>query len=128
MKITKLDHLVLTVQDIDATCHFYGDILGMDVITFDNDRRALHFGDQKINLHLKGHEFEPKADHPTMGSADFCLISSTKLDLIIDELNSHGIPIEQGPIDKHGALGPMRSIYVRDPDKNLVEISNYQNT
>ena len=126
MKINSLDHLVLTVANIEATCQFYRDILGMQVISFNGGRKALRFGDQKINLHQKGHEYEPKAKFPTPGSADLCLISTTPLEEVIAELKSADISIEEGPIAKHGALGDIKSVYVRDPDFNLIEISNYK--
>ena len=116
MKIEKLDHLVLNVKDIPTTCRFYSEVLGMKVITFDDTRKALSFGQQKINLHQKGHEYEPKALYPTPGSADLCLVTKTPLTEVI----------EQGPIEKHGALGKIISIYLRDSDQNLIEISNYQ--
>lgn len=126
MKIKSLDHLVLTVKDIERTCQFYADILGMEVITFDDHRKALRFGQQKINLHQKGHEYEPKALYPTPGSADLCLITETPLTEVISQLHEQNVPIEQGPLDKHGALGPIESIYLRDPDMNLIELSNYK--
>lgn len=125
MKIQSLDHLVLTVADIERTCQFYSEILGMEVITFNHNRKALRFGDQKINLHQLGHEFEPKAKFPTPGSADLCLLTQTPLAEVISELDTKQIAIEQGPIAKHGALGALQSVYLRDPDQNLIEISNY---
>lgn len=125
MKIKNLDHLVLTVEDLDKTCQFYSEILGMEVVSFNGNRKALKFGQQKINLHQKGHEFEPKAQVPTPGSADLCLIAETNLNEVIQQLNQKQVPIEQGPLVKHGALGEMTSIYLRDPDQNLIEISNY---
>ncbi|ALB28837.1 VOC family protein [Companilactobacillus heilongjiangensis] len=126
MQIKSLDHLVLTVADIEATCQFYSTILGMQVISFDQGRKALHFGNKKINLHQKGHEYEPKAKYPTPGSADLCLIAETPLDSVIEELKQNNISIEQGPIAKHGALGDIESVYLHDPDQNLIEISNYK--
>ena len=124
MKIKSIDHLVLTVSDIAQTCRFYSQILGMEEITFSNDRKALKFGSQKINLHLKGHEYEPKARQPTTGSADICLIVETSLHEVINLLKKYGIRIEDGPIERTGAQGPIISIYIRDPDGNLLELSN----
>ena len=124
MNITQLDHLVLTVIDIDATCLFYADHLGMEVITFGNNRKALRIGNQKINLHQLGYEFEPKAARPTSGSADLCFLSDTPLEQIITELQQAGIAILEGPVQRTGASGPINSIYLRDPDDNLLEISN----
>ncbi|MGD8189376.1 VOC family protein [Brevibacillus ginsengisoli] len=125
MKITRLDHFVLTVADIDATCRFYCELLGMEIITFGSGRRALHFGEQKINLHEKGKEFEPKANQPTPGSADLCFITETPLLEVIEQITEYGIPIEEGPVKRTGALGPIESVYLRDLDQNLIEISNY---
>lgn len=124
MRIARIDHLVLTVASIEATCAFYSDVLGMEVVTFAGGRRALSFGAQKINLHEVGREFEPKAARPTAGSGDFCLIADTPLDEVIAELKARGITIEEGPVSRTGATGPIRSVYVRDPDDNLVEIAN----
>ncbi|KAN0006561.1 hypothetical protein ACTFIU_003274 [Dictyostelium citrinum] len=129
MLIDRLDHLVLTVSDIEKTCNFYENILGMKVITFgkDNDRKALTFGNQKINLHKKGAEFEPKAHLPTAGSADLCFITITPLHEVITELFEKNITIEEGPCERTGALSkPILSVYIRDPDQNLIEISNYK--
>jgi catechol 2,3-dioxygenase-like lactoylglutathione lyase family enzyme len=125
MHIDRLDHLVLTVADLDATVAFYTRVLNMEAVTFGAGRTALTFGRNKINLHLAGHEFEPKADRPTPGSGDFCLITDDPLDQVIAELTAHGVPIELGPVERIGALGPMNSVYFRDPDQNLVEISHY---
>ena len=122
--IDHLDHLVLTVANIDATVAFYTSALGMELVTFDG-RKALRFGEQKINLHLAGNEFEPKAAHPTPGSADLCFITKTSLEGVISHLISKGYVIELGPVERTGAVGRMRSIYLRDPDSNLIEISNY---
>ena len=125
MRIERLDHLVLTVADIARTCAFYRDVLGFRVETFGAGRTALVFGRQKINLHLAGREFEPKALRPTPGSADLCLIATTPLADVIAELGHAGVAIEEGPVDRTGACGPIRSVYLRDPDRNLIEISNY---
>ncbi|MDH2498742.1 MULTISPECIES: VOC family protein [Acinetobacter] len=125
MKITHLDHLVLTVEDVHKTCEFYKTILNFEVITFKEDRKALKFGNQKINLHKSGNEFEPKALLPTKGSADLCFISETPLTEVILHLSKNKIVIEEGPIERTGAIGGILSIYIRDPDENLIEISNY---
>ncbi|HIV70044.1 MAG TPA: VOC family protein [Candidatus Aquabacterium excrementipullorum] len=124
MRIDHLDHLVLTVADIDRSCAFYQRVLGMDVVTFKGGRKALSFGQQKINLHAHGREFEPKALAPTPGSADLCFIAATPLDDVIAELGTLGVPIEEGPVERTGATGPILSVYIRDPDHNLIEISN----
>ena len=125
MRIDRLDHLVLTVADLDATIDFYAGVLGMEAVTFRGGRRALTFGNSKINLHPAGREYEPKAASPTPGSADLCLITDTPLDLVIAELGRHGVPIEEGPVERTGATGSITSVYVRDPDQNLVELSTY---
>jgi catechol 2,3-dioxygenase-like lactoylglutathione lyase family enzyme len=122
--IDHLDHLVLTVADLDATVAFYTSVLGMELVTF-RDRKALRFGEQKINLHQAGKEFEPKAEHPTPGSGDLCFITKTPLEDVISHLKASRCAIELGPVDRAGAVGGMRSIYIRDPDLNLIEISNY---
>lgn len=123
--IDRLDHLVLTVADIEKTCAFYRAVLGCDVITFGDNRKALTFGAQKINLHQVGREFEPKAAFPTPGSADLCLISATPLPQVIQHLNALNIPIEDGPVSRTGATGAIESVYIRDPDDNLIEVSTY---
>lgn len=125
MRIERLDHLVLTVRDIAATCEFYARVLGMEVVTFGEGRRALAFGQQKFNLHEAGREFEPKADRPTPGSADLCLITQEPLDAVIAHLAACDVPILEGPVRRTGALGPITSVYFRDPDANLIEVSNY---
>lgn len=125
MKIDRLDHLVLTVRDVDASCAFYSRVLGMDVVTFAGGRKALAFGAQKINLHQAGREFEPKADLPTPGSADLCLISAVPLEEAIAHLVASGVTIVEGPVVRTGATGPIRSVYFRDPDRNLIEVSSY---
>jgi catechol 2,3-dioxygenase-like lactoylglutathione lyase family enzyme len=125
MQIDRIDHFVLTVRDIEATCEFYTRVLGMQVVTFAGGRKALQFGRQKINLHQAGKEFEPKAISPTAGSGDFCLITQTPLEEVIAHIRSCGVEIVEGPVPKTGAIGTLNSVYVRDPDGNLVEISNY---
>lgn len=124
MNVSQLDHLVLTVADIDATCDFYARALGLQRVSFGEGRNALVFGEQKINLHAYGHEFEPKAQRPTPGSADLCFLSDTPLEQIIESLKAESVAIVEGPVDRTGATGPIRSIYVRDPDGNLIEIAN----
>lgn len=125
MHVNRLDHLVLTVADIDKTIDFYTRVLGMRDITFGAGRRALAFGTSKINLHLAGHELEPKAARPTPGSADLCLIVEDSPEEILAQLRTAGVPVEEGPVDRTGATGPIRSIYLRDPDANLIELSSY---
>ena len=125
MKIERIDHLVLTVRDIAATCAFYERVLGMEVITFQGDRKALGFGGQKINLHQAGKEVDPKAIHPTPGSGDLCLIASTPLETVIAHLTECQVEIIAGPGPASGATGWIESVYIRDPDGNLLEISNY---
>ncbi|ESK56125.1 MAG: VOC family protein [Acinetobacter sp.] len=128
MKISHLDHLVLTVADIEISCQFYQSALNFEVITFGENRKALQFGSQKINLHQVGKEFEPKAFRPTSGSADLCFIAETPLKDVIAHLHALNIEIVEGPIERTGAIGKILSIYLRDPDQNLIEISNYLNT
>jgi catechol 2,3-dioxygenase-like lactoylglutathione lyase family enzyme len=125
MQILRLDHIVRTVTDIEATCRFYQQVLGMEVVTFAGGRKALNFAQQKINLHQRGNEFEPKAYSPTPGSADICLIAATPLSEVIDHLRLCGVPILEGPVARTGAIGPITSVYFRDPDNNLIEGANY---
>ncbi len=124
MNINRIDHIVLTVRDIGRTCEFYSRVLGMEVVTFGDGRTALRFGQQKINLHEAGKEFEPKALHPTPGSGDLCFITDLPLERVINHTRACGAHIIEGPVRRTGALGPIESIYVRDPDGNLIEISN----
>lgn len=128
MKISHLDHLVLTVADIEISCQFYQSALNFEVITFGENRKALQFRHQKINLHQVGKEFEPKAYHPTAGSADLCFIAETPLEEVIKHLQQLNIKIVEGPIQRTGAVGKIVSVYLRDPDQNWIEISNYLNT
>ncbi|HXS64286.1 MAG TPA: VOC family protein [Streptosporangiaceae bacterium] len=127
MRVSRLDHLVLTVASIDATVSFYTQILGMTPVTFGAGRTALTFGTSKINLHEAGREFEPKALRPTPGSADLCFIVDEDIRDLVTELADAGIEIEAGPVERTGALGPILSCYLRDPDQNLIELSNYPN-
>jgi catechol 2,3-dioxygenase-like lactoylglutathione lyase family enzyme len=121
--IDHLDHLVLTTADEAACVRFYVDILGMRLETFGEGRKAFVFGSQKINLHVKGREFEPKAHLPVPGALDLCFIASVPLDQVIARLRKRKVPIEQGPVMRTGATSRIRSIYLRDPDLNLIEIS-----
>ena len=125
MHIDRIDHLVLTVDDVERTIVFYVDVLGMTEVTFGSGRKALTFGSSKINLHQRGREFEPKAANPTPGSADLCLIADDPLELVAADLAASGVAIEEGPVERTGARGPITSLYVRDPDRNLIELSNY---
>jgi catechol 2,3-dioxygenase-like lactoylglutathione lyase family enzyme len=123
--IDRIDHIVLTVFDLERTLDFYSRVLGMEPVTFAGGRRGLAFGRQKLNLHQAGREFEPKALKPAPGAIDLCFIAATPLEQVIEELERAGVVIIEGPVDKTGALGPMKSVYFRDPDGNLVEVSNY---
>ncbi|MCK9896716.1 VOC family protein [Frankia sp. AgB32] len=125
MDIDRIDHLVLTVTDVERTVDWYARVLGMTPVTFRGGRRALAFGRQKLNLHAAGHEFEPKAARPIPGSVDLCLVSGLPLDEVRAHLDALGVQVEQGPIARTGATGPITSVYVRDPDANLIEISTY---
>nr|XP_034963003.1 glyoxalase domain-containing protein 5 isoform X2 [Zootoca vivipara] len=118
--IHRLDHLVMTVRSIEDTAAFYSRVLGMEVVSFKGNRQALHFGQQKFNLHEVGKEFEPKAHRPTPGSLDLCLVTEMPLEQLVC-----GVSIEEGPVARTGALGPIKSIYFRDPDHNLLEVCNY---
>jgi catechol 2,3-dioxygenase-like lactoylglutathione lyase family enzyme len=126
MEITAIDHLVLTVKDLGRTVEFYCRALGMQKEVFNSGRIALRFGRQKINLHQAGREFEPKAKSPQPGSADLCLVTATPLEEAMAKIRECAIPIEEGPVDRTGAGGPMRSFYIRDPDGNLIEIASYR--
>jgi catechol 2,3-dioxygenase-like lactoylglutathione lyase family enzyme len=121
--ISHLDHLVLTCTDLDATKHFYTEVMGMRLETFGAERIAFKFGNQKINLHQRGAEFEPKAHLPVPGALDLCFIASVPLDAVVAHLGNCDWPIVEGPVERTGATGKIRSVYVRDPDLNLIEIS-----
>lgn len=125
MEINRLDHLVLTVADIEATCNFYSYILGMQIETFGDNRKALKFGNQKINLHQKGNEVDPKAAYPTPGSADLCFITETPIADVEQQLLGKQISLIARQVERTGATGKIISIYFRDPDQNLIEVSNY---
>ena len=124
--ITALDHLVLTVRDLQATLRFYVEGLGMELREFDGGRKALHFGIQKIHLHLAGHEFEPKAARATPGSVDLCFLAERPLAEIVERLAALGFAIIEGPVPRTGATHSLLSIYTRDPDGNLIEIARRQ--
>jgi catechol 2,3-dioxygenase-like lactoylglutathione lyase family enzyme len=125
MHVLAIDHLVLTVRSIAATCAFYENALGMKTVTFGAGRTALAFGSQKINLHEQGKEFEPKANQPTPGSADLCFITDVPLTQVMAHLGTQGVATLAGPVPRTGAMGRMHSIYFRDPDANLIEVSVY---
>jgi catechol 2,3-dioxygenase-like lactoylglutathione lyase family enzyme len=125
MKIDSIDHVVFTVKDINATCEFYSKVLGMETVTFGEGRKALAFGPQKINLQQLGRESTLIAEKPTPGSADICFVTSMSISEIIAHLNSCGVRLVGGPVERDGARGLMMSVYFRDPDLNLVEVSNY---
>ena len=126
MKIKKIDHLVLTVKDIEASCRFYTTVLTMEEVSFGQGRKAVAFGNQKINFHQHGQELEPRALHPTPGSGDLCFITDDSISDVIEHIQSCGIEIIEGPVARTGAKGPMTSIYIRDPDQNLIEIATYR--
>ena len=125
MNIDRIDHVVMTVASVDATCAFYERVLGLRSVTFADNRRALAFGRQKINLHQAGREFEPKAHLAAAGTLDICLITTTPLADVVAHLALCNVTIIEGPVQKTGATGPLRSVYFRDPDGNLIEVSNY---
>jgi catechol 2,3-dioxygenase-like lactoylglutathione lyase family enzyme len=125
IKITGLDHLVLTVKDPAATCRFYATVLGLEVVSFAGGRQALACGAQRINLHRQGRELAPRAQHPTPGSADLCLITVTPLSEVMAHLSACGVAVILGPVRRTGARGPIDSVYFRDPDLNLIEVANY---
>ena len=123
--IKTIDHIVLTVYNIEASLDFYQAILGMEVETFAEGRIALKFGSQKLNLHQYGKEFEPKAQSPLPGSIDLCFITETPLAEAMSQVRNRGVRIIEGPVEKTGAQGPISSFYFRDPDMNLIEVANY---
>jgi catechol 2,3-dioxygenase-like lactoylglutathione lyase family enzyme len=132
LTVLRFDHLVLTCRDVAATIRFYTEVLGMREVTFGNGRKALAFGQQKINLHAAGQVAQGAtasvaaiAARPTPGSADFCLIVAQTLNAVVAHLAACGVPVEEGPVTRTGALGPIESVYIRDPDGNLVELSRY---
>lgn len=125
MQIDALDHLVLTVKDIPATLDFYSRVLGMEIVTFGAGRYALRFGAQKINLHEQGRELEPRAVRPMPGSADLCFVTQTPLAQVVAHLDRCSVSLVDGPVTRTGAVGPILSVYLRDPDLNLLELSNY---
>jgi len=125
MKIDGIDHVVLTVKDIEATCGFYSRVLGMEVVSFGRGRKALHFGAQKINLQQVGRESTLVADKPISGSGDLCFVTSTPIEQVLAHLQSCGVKPIAGPVERDGARGSMVSVYFRDPDMNLVEVSRY---
>lgn len=126
MNIERLDHLVLTVADIERTCAFYTRVLGMEIVHFGEGRTALRFGRQKINLHAADAVPGLVADKPTPGSGDLCFITATPLSEVTTHLARCQVPLVAGPGPRAGAIGTIQSVYIRDPDQNLIEISNYQ--
>jgi catechol 2,3-dioxygenase-like lactoylglutathione lyase family enzyme len=124
MRIEELDHLVLTVTDIDRTRAFYERVLGMETLVFGEGRHALMFGTQKLNLHEAGQEFEPKAAAPTPGSADLCFLTNSSMAEVVEHLEANSVEIIEGPVRRTGATGPIKSVYFRDPDGNLLEVSS----
>lgn len=125
VRIERIDHIVLTVKDLEKTCAFYSRVLGMEVVAFGENRRALTFGSQKFNLHEQGNEFEPKAKTPMPGAIDICLITGDPIEDVVAHLERASVTIERGPVERAGATGPIVSVYFRDPDGNLIEVSRY---
>lgn len=123
--IERIDHIVLTVADVEKTCDFYRKVLGMNAMTFGDGRTALAFGSQKINLHAAGKEFKPRAGSPTPGSADICLITLDPMKEVMDHLASCGVEVIEGPVERTGAVGRILSVYFRDPEGNLIEVANH---
>jgi catechol 2,3-dioxygenase-like lactoylglutathione lyase family enzyme len=125
MKVDRIDHFVLTVASIDTTCDFYQRVLGFERHSPEGKPTSLSFGRQKINVHQADRTFDPKAHRPTPGAADFCLVTLDPIDAVVAQLDRCGVAVEKGPIERTGAVGPMMSVYFRDPDGNLVEVSRY---
>jgi len=125
MKVDSIDHVVLTVKDIEKTCEFYSKVMGMEIVAFGEGRKALTFGTQKINLQKLGRESTLIADKPTSGSADICFVSSLPLTDVVAHLSACGVKLIGGPVERSGARGLMMSVYFRDPDMNLIEVSHY---
>jgi catechol 2,3-dioxygenase-like lactoylglutathione lyase family enzyme len=121
--LDRLDHLVLTVASIDASIDFYTEVLGMEMVVI-GGRKNLTFGVQTIKLHQRGHELSPHAAHPASGSADLCFVTQTPIDEVIEYLNALKIHVEEGPVERSSGMGKLRSVYIRDPDRNLIEVSN----
>jgi catechol 2,3-dioxygenase-like lactoylglutathione lyase family enzyme len=125
MKLTGIDHFVLTVEDVETTCTFYED-LGAEIVTFGKDRKAVRFGEQKINIHPVDNDIDLVAGDPTVGGGDLCLITEIPIEEVEKQLRELDIDILEGPVERTGAVGQITSVYVRDPDSNLVEIGNYE--
>lgn len=123
--LDRIDHVVFTVRDVEATCVWYSRVLGTEVLTFGDGRKALHVGHCKINLHQTGREFEPKAARPAPGTQDICLVTTSSMQEVVDHLTGIGVPIVEGPVVKTGAMGPIEFVYLRDSDGNLVEVARY---
>ncbi|HTV06910.1 MAG TPA: VOC family protein [Acidobacteriaceae bacterium] len=121
--LDRLDHIVLTVANIDATVDFYTEVLGMEMVLLEG-RKGLTFGVQTIKLHQRGHELQPHAAHAAPGSADLCFVTASPLAEVMEYLNALKVHIEEGPVERVSGLGKLRSVYIRDPDRNLIEISN----
>ncbi len=125
IRLDSIDHVVFTVRDVEATGTWYSQVLGTEVLTFGGGRKALQIGHCKINLHQTGREFEPKAACPAPGTQDICLVTTSSMQEVVDHLTGIGVPIIEGPVAKTGAMGPIESVYLRDPDGNLIEVARY---
>ena len=128
MLAQKLDHFVLTVRDVEVTCRFYTAVMGMKVEDFGEGRKALAFGSQKINLHQFGKEIQPHAKYPSLGSADLCFLTQLQMVQVVEHLLENRVKIIDGPVHRIGAAGPILSVYIKDPDGNLIEIANQLST
>jgi catechol 2,3-dioxygenase-like lactoylglutathione lyase family enzyme len=125
MMIERIDHFVLTVRSLEDTCEFYTRVLGFERVDQEGSPTALRFGAQKINVHETSRTFEPKAAHPTPGAGDFCIVTTWPISAVVERLTANAVIVELGPVHRDGAQGPMTSVYFRDPDNNLVEVSRY---
>ena len=124
MNISQLDHMVMTVRDIEQTCHFYSEVLGLEVVSYGDNRKAIFLGNQKIKLHEFGKEYKPHAKYPSPGSADLCFLTDMQMQYVVEQLAEKKVKIVDGPVQRIGTHGHILSVYIKDPDGNLIEIAN----